>query len=262
MGARKWLCSCLTAARAEDGTAVLELALLLPVYVLLSFAILYLGYTGLILQEGVELAHYASMHGDDQSEDVDEFFYDSGYEGDCELSDNTETGDVFDGENHTSGNDEFDIHDILVELSYTFWGGFTLKGGKLVYETDGGKNWRGERIDRFLMMEENDVTAWMLNDWVHRSDAEVTYVYSPYFIPAVNQEDLLTKEIDENKEWIDLTIKTQGACMIRGDKERPLGEDLSGENIYELTDQFSTGSGNRLPGYSDFGDSKTHWTRK
>ncbi len=250
------------AAPDRRGTAVLELAILLPVYVLLAYGILYLGYIGLILEEGAELTHYAVMAPGSQAGTTDGQFYDAGYEGEYELTDATDKSDVFSGENPTSGNDEFDVHDILVELSYTFWGGFVVSAGKLEWQTEGGKNWIGSHIDRWRIMEENEATAWMMNGYVYRSTAEVKYDYTPYFIPAVNQKDLLTKEVDEGMEWKDLEIKSVNQAMVRGEKERPLGEDFSGENIYELSDKFPEGGGNRLPGYPGFGGSGKHWVRK
>lgn len=249
-------------APAEEGTAVLELAILLPVYVLLAYGILYLGYIGLILAEGTEATHYAAMAPDSQVSQAKELFYDTGYEGEFEMKDETDTSDIFSGNDPTSGNDEFDIHDLLVELSYTFWGGFALNGGKLEWQNEGGKNWIGQRIDKWGMMEDVDPTAWMLNGYVYRSTAEMKFDYRPYFLPSVNSENLLTKDVDEDREWTNLEIKSVNQTMVRGAKQRPLGDELSGENIYELTDIFPDGSGNRLPGYSGFGESMPYWTRR
>jgi hypothetical protein len=246
----------------QDGTAVLELAILLPIYVMLAFGILYLGYTALVVQETSEMGYYAVMAPDSQTGEVDGHFFDTGYEGTHSLSDETDKSDVFTGENPTSGNDEFDIHDLLTELSYTFWGGFVLSGGKLEYEVDGGLNWKGKRIEKWNMMDDVDHTAWMLNGYVWRQNTGATYDYTPYFLDAVNTENLLTKEVDEDTEWTELEIETKNSAMARGDRERPFSENLQGEVIYELTDRFPEGQGNRLPGYPDFEGSAPHWERK
>jgi hypothetical protein len=74
-----------------------------------------------------------------------------------------------------------DYHDILQELSSTFWGGFHLVGGSLRWETTGGLNSTGQYIkDHDIMGEDQlDGMAWMTNGWVTRVQAKTRYAWAP-----------------------------------------------------------------------------------
>ena len=126
-------------SKRELGSAIVELALLLPAYALVILCALYFGYGWLIHQEAAESNLYAAIKPSSQSADIADHFY-RAYEGTPIQTEEDSMGNVFRANNPTSGNDEHDFHDILQELSYTFWGGFTLVGGRLVWQNTGGLN--------------------------------------------------------------------------------------------------------------------------
>jgi hypothetical protein len=240
-----------------------ELAILLPLYAVVILASLYFGYGWLIHQEGNESNLYAAHAEGDQSMDLQDHFY-RFYEGQPSLTEEDWQGDIFSANNPTSGNDEFDFHDILQELSYTFWGGFHVVGGDLVWKTEGGLNRTGKYIEDHNIMgdEELDSMAWMLNDWVSRTKAETEYEYSPWFLGGMNAEVGPTSGKVDETQFEPLKIETLVDTMRRGSEQRPLvsGQQGVSSNVYELIMRFHDAE--IMPGAPSFGGTRDWWDQK
>lgn len=257
----------------ERGSAVVELAVLLPAYALVILATLYFGYGWLIQQEGFEASHYAAHAPGDQTSEVSEHFF-RYYEGTPQQTEEEPAGDIFKANDPTSGNDPFDFHDILQELSYTFWGGFTVVGGDLVWETQGGLNGTGRYIETHDIMGDEQLAgmAWTMNGWVTRREArtKVTFGSDPFSTRGMNQAvgpaaGTVTEEnrfrgpgVNDQGESIEMLIDT----MLRGSRTRPLTSPRQGvgANIYELINRFNDAA--ELPGYPDFGQSDGFWDQE
>jgi len=255
--------------KRERGSAVVELAVLLPTYALVIMAALYFGYGWLIQQEGFEASHYAAHAPGDQSGELEEHFY-RAFEGTPEQREEDWDGDIFWAENPASGNDPFDFHDILQELSYTFWGGFCLVGGDLVWQTQGGLNGTGQYIEDHDIMGEEQLggMAWIMNDWVTREKAftKMTFGEDPLYVRGMNVAPGPAAEVSEETWFRPPGVNPDGEAlemlidtMLRGSRTRPLVSANQGvsSNIYELIDRFANAE--ELTGYPEFGRSDEWW---
>lgn len=248
----------------KRGSAVVELAILLPLYAFVILSALYFGYGWLVQQEGVESNAFAAIKPGSQSADIPDHFY-KAYEGTATQTEEDWSGNIFWADNPTSGNDPMDFHDILTELSYTFWGGFKVSGGGLVWETEGGLNGTGQHIEDHDMMSDEslDGMQWMMNDWVTRDTARTTYVYNPTLLGGMNAEVGPTAgKVTADNRFQALQIRTETHAMVRGERTRPLYSAWEGvgENVYELIDRFSDAE--RMPGKPDFGGGSEFWDQE
>jgi hypothetical protein len=250
------------------GSATVELALLLPAYALVILSSLYFGYGWLTQQEGFEASHYASHSPGDQSGDLGDHFF-RAYDGSPDLREydwgseppwfeqepwadlHTWGGDIFKAEDPYSGNDWFDFHDILQELSYTFWGGFVMEGGDLVWKNEGGLNRTGKYIqDHDIQGEEQrNSMAWVMNEWVVRASigTKMSYGSDPLYVRGMNTspgpaggEATPFRPPGENEDGEAVTSVTD--AMLRGERQRPLVDPQKGvhSHIFDLIrDNFS-----------------------
>ncbi|MHC4601179.1 MAG: TadE family protein [Planctomycetota bacterium] len=232
------------------GSATVELAILLPAYALVVLGALYFGYGWLTQQEGFEASHYAAHTPGNQTGQMSELFF-KAYDGEPELNEypwgegkppwwdewswtnlHRWRGDVFIPEDSYSGNDWFDFHDIFVELSYTFWGGFVLEGGDLVWRNEGGLNSTGKYIQQHEIneLEQRLGMAWMMNGWVVRTSIGTQVIYDngePFYVSGLNTspgpaggEVITFRPPGENEEGEPLSSVTD--ALLRGEKQRPL----------------------------------------
>jgi hypothetical protein len=239
------------------GTAVVEFAILLPAYALVVLSSLYFGYAMLVRQEGVESDLWAAHAPGDQSYGLGEYHY-RAFEGTPRLEEEEWQGEIFKADDPSSGNDPFDFHDILQELSYTFWGGFQLVGGKLEWVNSGGLNGTGQHIqDNGIMdTEALDGMAWTMNGWVTRRAARTRYDWAPTILGGMNAEVGPAAPEVEGDRFESMEIQTLVDAMSRGSRTRPLVSGSQGvnSNVYDLTDRFSDPE--RMP---DFEDTEAFW---
>jgi hypothetical protein len=242
------------------GTAVVEMAILLPAYALVVLASLYFGYGMLVRQEGAESDLWAAHTPGSQAGELLEHYY-LAYEGSPRLEEEGWQGDIFWAENPAGGNDPFDFHDILQELSYTFWGGFQMIGGNLEWVNQGGLNSTGQYIkDHHIMGEEElSAMAWTMNGWVTRNIAKTTYDYAPTILGGMNAEAGPAAPKANGDRFEALAIETLVDAMVRGERARPLASSSLGvsSNVYELINRFADAE--QMPGLPDFEGSKDFW---
>ncbi|GEM_PF-3175155 len=255
----------MSSGHGTRGSAVVELAILLPLYALVILATLYLGYGWLVHQEETESNLYAAHIPNNQfsRSDFSELFY-VAYEGNpAQTEDNPghEDRQVFSGDNPASGNDEMDFHDILQELSYTFWGGFEMQGGTLVWTNRGGKNAVGRHIEEHEIMEPDclDSMAWMLNGWVTRNEVETRYDYNPALLGGMNADAGPAAGDVSGTRFEPLEITTHVDALVRGNKVNPMVNGKRGvsSEIYDLIEQW--GDSEKMEGYPDFGGTRKFW---
>lgn len=245
------------------GSATVEFAILLPLYALVILSTLYFGYGWLIHQEECESNLYAVHNPSSQISDPDfrELFY-VAYEGDPQQTEDNPTFQdrrIFWANNPAGGNDPMDFHDLLQELSYTFWGGFEVQGGDLVWRTQGGKNNLGRYIDEHNIMgnEELDGMEWATNGWVTRNVARTTYTHNPSILGGMNAD--VGPTAGGGGGFAALDIESHIDTLVRGSKKREMVDDVRGvsSEIYDLIDRFSDAE--EMPGYPGFGGSDGFW---
>ena len=246
-----------TESSRSRGSAAVELVILLPVMLLIIFAMMYLG--NLSLRKG--RMHYGSEYAmdldGDQSEagairgDVTEAFYPS-RQGEltvteaaanpAEIPENGELRDMFE-----------EMCEIIYSTVAT--GQYVFSGGQLRFvittRTSRTLSSDGRYVQDHGLLDDHipEMTTEQLQDWAERHRVEMTHAYHPDYI------DTGRWPLDE------VEMSTEYQSTVRAGKRRevtgpPAGDNHQIDSVTGQTDMLGSG---KLPHYPDFSGDEPFW---
>lgn len=255
----------------RSGNAMVEFAVLLPVYVLLLIGLLFFANEILFWQEGQLAARFlatnsravASAPAGTQSPLIavtggalvpQDYFIFGSMQGQPQISLDTRSGDI----------SQADIKDELVKVSWSVTGSFTFGGveavsqsltrqGNVIY---GNKQNLFQAIpDQYSFDGDDALIAEELSNWFNRRSATVTLTHDSRFL-RVGKWTLPVASV---------TARAEAVVREDGNKQRSLTASQSGYRrpIEDLiarfgSDEVSAGDLS-MPDYPDFGGSDPFW---
>jgi hypothetical protein len=244
-----------TRRRGERGSAVVEFAILLPIYTALLFGVILLGDATLVRQEIEQAgALYSLAPGLQTKADLAGTHF-VPFEGSIlDFQDVEDVSDVYDDELiidalERIGTGEFFVH---YEITPT---------GLQTKITGGERTWQGKYIDDHDL--ENDLNMQLivsvLNGWISRNEAEIEYNYNPFFLGSLFEDlaQALSERGDTSESlnqimYEGVTMKGTGYTAARGPLERPVESGGGSHPIEAGLLQAIDGQGVRFPDYPGF----------
>ncbi len=244
-------------ATRRRASAVVELVVLLPVFLLIIFAMMYVGELALYKERTHFGGEYAMDARGDQSEDravrgtVTDQFYPS-LIGQLALIERSpdppeipEPGEIQ------------DLFEEMTQPVYSTYatGRYVFSGGQLRFIVDTHQSQKlsrdGKYVTKYGLKDDNipELTTELLQGWAERHRVELTYSYAPDYI-SIGRWPL---------DAVDLSTAFQS--VVRTDKTREVTGAPPG-----MTHQIDTVTGNahmpssdQLPHYPDFGGDEPFW---
>jgi hypothetical protein len=250
--------------KGECGSAVVELAICLPVYVALVLGILLLGDATLVKQEIAQAgAVYSLRPGNQTTTDLTDVFF-APFEGTVvSFDDREDFGDIYSNElledaMERIGTGEFFVHYVITPL------GLDTK------VTGGERTWQGRYIDEHDLENSSNLSliSDVLNGWLSQNETTIEYNYKPYFLEALfgDLADAL-REKGESAASVERLMETgvtiEGTSITAGRGERVRTVAASGgynkpieEELLSVVDPDHV----PFPDYPNFSVSATdHW---
>ncbi len=242
---------------SSRGSAVVELLIILPILLLIIFAMLYIGE--LILYKGRMNfgGEYAMDAPGDQSEQparrgiISDQFYTNPVgeltviEQAPEFADFPESGELR------------EMFDLMSEIIYSTvaTGRYVFSGGQLQFVVQTRQSRRlsrdGQYVERYGLRNDNipELATDLVQDWQLRNRVDMTYSYNPDYI-RVGQYPL---------EAIDFSSAFQST--IRTEEQREVTNPPAGmkHQIDAVTGSNNMRSAGRLPHYPDFSGDQPFW---
>jgi len=236
----------------ERGTAVIETAILMPLYMIILFSLLFLGYLTLGQHREIQAAAYAGWAAGTQgSEDLLETFfpwvYPDGGSGDGAGDAETRLEVISDAVDPDTTVDSGRFEDYIAVLalgeayqSFTFGsGGVTSNTG--LRQTEFGKYLSREDFNRGDGYRESTLNSSRLTDsfnglgttrWMEIHTTNLSYTFKPVYFRWVHPEGELTEEeylINTPEESSDVpTLERSFRVVTRGAHERRAARDPGG----------------------------------
>ena len=172
------------------GNSLVELALLVPIYVLIISGALLFGEMGLVMMQSHEVNEFAAFQPGDQSEAAG--LADSGilkasfltpYEGELDLREGA-VGDV------PSLGEVDDLFEEMMQEQYstTARGRYTFEGGRLTFKISTSTNsWRlqdAKYVERYDLLRDNipELVTETLNNYMDRDRVQTSYNFIPKYL--------------------------------------------------------------------------------
>jgi len=244
-------------SKRTRASAVVELVILLPVFLLIIYAMMYVGELSLYKQRTHFGGEYAMDASGDQSEDravrgtVTDQFY-AGSIGKLALIER-----AADPPEIPQPGEIQDLFDEMTQPIYSTYatGRYVFSGGQLRFIVDTHQSQKLSRDGKYVMKyglkDDNipELTTELLQAWAERHRVELTYSYAPDYI-SIGRWPL---------EAVDLSTALQS--VVRTDKTREVTGAPPG-----MTHQIDTVTGNHLmpssgelPNYPDFSGDEPFW---
>ncbi len=159
----------------EEGSSLAEMAILLPIYVILMTAAIYFAHIGL-MKIGVQKAvgYAAAQTGEQGLGDVGDLMPVAGGVAVVSFED-----DVIDGEEMWSSDD---IDTVLEDMARAPVGHYEFDDGEIIYVLDEDRmSAYGQYIFDNDLQNERDNVAKILEGWLYRSQSRMSCRYEPVF---------------------------------------------------------------------------------
>lgn len=241
----------------DSGSAAVELLILMPVFLLIIFAMLYAGQLSLFKLRTNFGGQYALDAADSQSEDpadrgeVSDQFYPS------PVGRLTVTEDLADPPEMPEAGEIREMFDEMSEVIYATvaTGRYVFSGGQLRFIVTTHQSQRLSSDGRYVAayrLRENSVpelATQLAQGWAERSRVDLTYSYAPDYI-RVGRWPL---------EAVDVSTTFQSAERTGAHRQVAVPPAGMNHGIDAVTSDNDMRDSGRLPDYPDFGGDRPFW---